>query len=476
MLPVVVTLVSVPIFIRYIGEARYGALSLVWLMSGFLLFLDFGVGESIRYEIARRHKSSDEERALVFWNGIWLSLAFGAVGAIIVYFGAWYIFADLVQFPDPLRREVLNVLPWISLGMPIATLEGLMTGALVGRSRFLALNVRRVIGTSIAQIFPLIAVVLIGPSLEIAIPASMLGKVCSLLMVVFLTFKAVPAGFRPRAGGFRYVRSLLSFGLWSSGGSFGRQLLLNADRFIVGAVLNTVAVALYSVPTNLLMRLELVGRSLADALYPRLTQTEGEDRDRLAARGLRSVVAVMTCVAAGVIVTIHPFLSIWVGRDFADKADIVGQLIAVSAVLTSVTNVLLGLLRASGRPRVAMTVLLLEVVPVLALTYFSTVWLGIAGAALMRIGRTLTDSVLLGLRAGQLATLAPLLLASIALLAMVAGVTHFAHGLTLIEIAAKLTALLVVGVWALFCSPDVRAFVMKTPAFAARLIRRGASS
>lgn len=472
LLPVVVTLISVPIFIRYMGEARYGALALVWLMTGFLLFLDFGVGQSMRYEIARRHEAPDEERASVFWSGIWLSFGFGLVGATIVYFASWYIFSELVTLPDTLRREVLAVLPWIALGMPMATLEGLMTGVLIGRSKFLVFNIRRVIGTSIAQLFPLIAVVWIGPSLEVAVPASMIGKFVSLLMVVFIAFRAVPAKFRPQIGQWAYMRSLMSFGLWASGGSFGRQLLLNADRFIIGSVLNTTAVALYSVPSNLLMRLEVIGKGLSDAMYPRLSQTEGDERIRFATKGLQVSIAVMTVISAGVIAVLHPFLTIWVGRDFADKADTVGQLIAVSAVLTSVTHILLSTLRASGRPQVTTTILLLEVAPVLALTYFGTLWVGIVGAAIMRIVRTLADCVLLGYKAGLGPALAPLLAQSFALMGMTALVTYFAHGLSPWELAAKALALAIVGIWALWLAPDLLRAARRVVETALRIMRR----
>src|SRR5690606_19539852 len=117
-------LITVPVYLHYMGEERYGVLVLVWLISGFLLFFDFGLGQSIRYELSRREKAPQEEKVAVFWTALILSAGLGLAGAVAVCFLANFAFGSLVAMPAEVRTEVLGSLPWIGVLVAVATLDG----------------------------------------------------------------------------------------------------------------------------------------------------------------------------------------------------------------------------------------------------------------------------------------------------------------------------------------------------------------
>lgn len=461
--PVVITLVSVPLFIKLLGEARYGALVLVWLMTGFLLFLDFGVGLAVRYEIARRRDASEDERELVFWTGIILSLAFGLVGAAIMYPVAWLVFGHIVSVPDQIRAELLGVLPWIPLGMPLATLDGVLTGSLMGREKFLTLNVRKVMGTSMEQLAPLLAVIFIEPTLSVAVPASIIGKTASISLLVLVAFRSMPARFRPRYSGSKLAKTMLGYGLWSSAGTFGQQLLNNADRFVISSVLGTVQVAFYNVPSALLQRAQLFPRALVEAIFPRVAQTDAAGFIRIADRATRANLAMSCVLSAGAIVIMQPFLTIWINADFASRATSVGQILAFSTTLLAAGSVPTILLQSSGRPREATTILLLELLPFLGLLWLGSQYMGIAGAAIVLCLRAASDYLLLSWRAGTLRLSLPCLAQAVALLFAVLGVTLIFPDLTPVAIAAKLAMLALTMGWALWLSPELRKMALNVP-------------
>lgn len=453
------SIVSVPILLSYMGEARYGIMILIGMLSGFLVFFDFGLGQAIRYDIARR--TSDEEKVEVFWTATILSGGLGIVGGVIVavLMDVWLRIG--VEMPAEVRAEALHTLPWVGSMILIATLSGVFSGSLIGQEKFAGLNVGQTIGNIIATLLPILAVIFLGPSLTNAVPALALGRLVSLLIVAVLAFSALRATLRPRLHR-ACLRPLLSYGGWISAGSFGRQILGYVDRFLVGSILGAAAAALYAVPVNLLQRGGLVPRAVLEVLFPRVAKARPEDVEALAVRALRVNIAIATILSVVSLFALVPVVRLWINPDFAERIAGFGHLAALSILTFAASQVPSMVLRATGRPRITATLLLAEVIPFLVIFYLVTDRYGLSGAVLVVLARGLADFALLSWFAGLLGKFALTMLQALALCGAAYATEMSLPLATPTGIATRLALVAITLGWALWQSADLRKLVAVT--------------
>ena len=400
-----IMLVAVPLYLDLIGQARFGVLSLVWLLSGYFGSFDFGIGRATAYVLARPQTSPDtgNPAAQIFWTALSLSAAFGLIGGLLTFWLAPLLFLQVFNTPLPLAGEVLASLPWIAAGIPLLTIESALTGTLTGREKFRALNIRSVLASALTQFLPLLAVWQIAPSLDVAIPATILARALALALFVFLAMQAVGADWRPSPLGRRsQIRELLRFAGWVTLNRSLAQLIVSLDRFLIAALLTPIALVQYSVPFQLVSRGAMVSSALSSALFPRMARLEPAQLREIAIRAMRANGALMLVLCAGGIIILPLFLEIWIDREFSAKAAIVGQLIGCSLWLNAVALIPHNLLEAQGTPQQIFKVGIVQLVPYVVLAGYGATQIGVTGVALAHILRTLVDLLMLARRAGLL--------------------------------------------------------------------------
>jgi len=141
LLPLFLSLVTVPLYLRLVGIERYGVLQIAWLLLGYFGLFDLGLGRATAFRIAALRNAPASARAETFWSALVVNLAMGGVGGGILWLVGRYALIDHAHVSAALRPELAAAIPLLALGVPIATVTGVLTGALQGRERFLETNV-----------------------------------------------------------------------------------------------------------------------------------------------------------------------------------------------------------------------------------------------------------------------------------------------------------------------------------------------
>ena len=95
----------------------------------------------------------------------------------------------------------------------------------------------------------------------------------------------------------------------------------------------------------------------------------------------RRLAAVTLPLTVAAVIVIKPFLSLWVGANFAEIAAPVGEILLVGVWINNLAWVPAVMLQGQGRPAIVAKLHALELVPYAAILWIGMAWAGLQGAA-----------------------------------------------------------------------------------------------
>lgn len=404
-IPVATSLIMVPLYLHAIGVARYGIVSITWLLLGYFGFLDFGLSRASANALSRLAHAPASERSPVFMTALYLNLMLGVAAGLILYLGADLLLLHAFRMPASLRPEVGPAIPWMAAMLPLGMVGSVASGALESRERFFVSNTLSSVGIVLGQVLPLCCAYLIGPSLAIIIPATLLSR----LIIVAAGFAVVFRIERPlRLRDFSrvWVRRLFGYGAWVTISSIIAPILDGIDQMLIGTVLGAISVARYAIPMNLSMRSQIVAGALARTLFPRLSRATAEEATTLMEEAMVTLAYGFGMIIGPAIWLSGIFLRLWVGPDIARYSTPVAEILLLGAWANGLSFIPYGLLQGQGRPRTTALIQLLEVGPFILGLWLLLGRFGLVGAAFAWLVRTTVDCILMTFCTGSVRKIA----------------------------------------------------------------------
>jgi O-antigen/teichoic acid export membrane protein len=451
--PLITSLLTVPAYLSLIGPSRYGALGLAWLLLGYFGVFDLGLSTATAQRVAVRRDAGAIARAETFWTALFINFGLGMIGGALLFVLSLYFFQNFLKIEDALRPELQTAPLWLGLAVPVATLSGVLGGALQGRERFLALNIISGCSSVLLQLMPLAVAWKVGPQLTWLLPATVGTRILCLSFTFFFCYRLIAERFGPRLNLSEAVH-LLKFGGWVTVTSLVSPLMVIFDRFAIGALLGAEAVAYYAVPFQIAERFAIIPGALANAAFPRLSAADRGEERSTAELATRSLAVVLTPLFAAAILMIEPFLQLWLGKAFSQIATPIAWITLLSYWANGLARIPLARLQARGRPDLVAKTHLAELLPYAIALYGGMRLFGLRGAAIAFGIRVIADLGVLEFLAGDLG-------GTVKLLALPAGLLCIAYwiavglppfGLAWFAAAGLLT--LSVLVWSWSAAPD----------------------
>jgi O-antigen/teichoic acid export membrane protein len=457
-IPMVVTLATVPPYLRLIGDVRFGVLSLVWLFLSYFGLFEMGLGRATSKYIAALTDNNQAEREAVFWTAAIVNLAVGLFGGLLLWIAARSTLNLWLKSNVTIQAEVIRALPWLALAVPVATFTSVLMGALEGCQQFAVLNFQQVGATLLFQLAPLSVAYWAGPRVDWLIAAAVLARIAANLPLLISCARYVPLRGFPSISR-TWIRRLLGYGAWITVSGVVGPILNSLDRFVIGVAQGAQAVTYYAIPYNFANKLIVIPGSLSRALFPRFSADQPSEARKMAVRSVLVLAGVLTPIVVVAILATGPFFRLWIGSAVAARCTWAGELMLVGVWINGLAFVPYGLLQAQGRPDLTAKFHVAELVPFAGLLWLGVHFGGVTGGAVVWCIRVAADGALMLVATGILRAVIVRLLPGMAVI----GLAFIATALVGDHLATRGLAISFLGGLSLFIthsiSPEVTRLV-----------------
>jgi O-antigen/teichoic acid export membrane protein len=346
-----VGLLLLPFNIGHLGKAAYGLWVLTTSITAYFSVLDLGYSGTIVKFVAE-HRARKDVRALneVLSTTFYLFAGFGAVAYLVAIVIAVVLDHVLHLTPEQLHvgRIVLLVTSVnVACGMAFTVFGGVINGF----QRYDVNNVTGIISTIVVAVVN-VAVLMAGYGLIALVVATTTVRVLTYWVYRANAYRVFPA-LTLRLSNFRLsrLRELTSFSVFMMLIDWANRINYSIDAIVIGILLDTTAVAVWSVGQRLAETTQRLTNQLNDILFPNVVDHSASSRlDRLQTLflvGTRLSLATVVPIGVALILMGDLLVHAWVGPDFSGSV-IVVQVLAL-AVIARVGSAVSGtLLKGAG--------------------------------------------------------------------------------------------------------------------------------
>jgi len=403
--PLLVAIVAIPMLIEGLGIARFGVLTLAWMVVGYFSLFDLGLGRALTKLVAEKLGSGqDDEIPLLIWTAMLLMAVLGVLGAIVVAVLSPWLVSSVLNIPVELQPETLTAFYLLAISIPIVISTTGLRGILEAHQRFGLVNVVR-IPLGIFTFLGPVAVLLFSDSLVPVVAALVVVRLISWCAYVALCLHVEPSLRRSARIHRTMIRPLVSFGGWMTVSNIIGPFMVYMDRFFIGAVVSMAAVAYYATPYEVVTKLWIIPGAIMGVLFPAFSTAFACDKPRAALlfeRAIHYIFTLLFPLIFIIVVLAYEGLDLWLGGEFANNSALVLQLLAVGVFINCLARIPHGLVQSAGRPDLIAKTHFFELPFYLLALWFVLPIYGIEGAAVVWVLRITVDTVVFFLVARSL--------------------------------------------------------------------------
>ena len=384
-IPLLVAVISIPGLLHRLGGEVFGLLSLCWALLGYASIMDLGIGRAVTRKIAQ---ANGQPGSIVVGDlhvtavriTIVVSLLGSAIVALLAQLGAY----RAIKFSAALDHEVQQTMFIMALVLPLQALSTTYRGINEGLFSFKSVSFIRAFVGATTFLGPW-AISLLSSDLRWLALALLGTRIASMLLYAAASHRALRnSGNASGAFSSMGARELVGFGGWITLSALVAPLLVQSDRFVIGALRSASDVAAYTIPYEMVVQVLVVVGAASTVAFPYFSRMASGDRaafDQSLRRWLVIVSGTMLALLSALGAMLPTLIEIWIGIEPTSEQVRVGQILCVGVLANSVGTLLVSHLHANNFARSVCLLLFIETPIYLTVMGYLITAYGIVGAA-----------------------------------------------------------------------------------------------
>lgn len=333
------SLVAVPLYLRWLGQERYGFLLTGLALTGYLMFSDAGLSWASMVLISHANGRDDRQTiAAIVRNSLSLSACSAALVTVLVLLVYWALRLR-IALPDSWDHPefpglVLAVGAYVLCNLGLSTFHNLLIGLQAAEISAAYQGGGRLVGTLAA-----LALASAGAELGLVFSANVACSLVFGLLAALHSFRRYRWAFQ--AGRFwqpQQIRQQLRTGAKSLAVQIGAVLWGTTPVMAISSAMGAEHVPVFAVPLTLLNAPLSIAWSFNSSLQAGYGEAFGRGEPLWVANTvrqiLRQVLLGMGLLSCGFMLLAGPFIGLWTGMRILPTAEVLANVLAIALTST----------------------------------------------------------------------------------------------------------------------------------------------
>jgi O-antigen/teichoic acid export membrane protein len=344
-----------PFNVAHLGTSAYGLWVLAASVTAYFSVLDMGYSGALvkfvaQYRARRDVKALNEILSTLFFVFVLAALVMYGVAGVIA------LFVDRVFHLTPDQTHTAQiVLLIVTLNDAASTAFSVFGGVINGFQRY---DLNNVVGSASSVVTAVVnvAVLLAGYGLITLVVAMTAVRVLTLWIYRANAYRVFP-GLRISAALFKRsrLREVTGFSIHMAVIDWANKLNYSVDALVIGAFLNTTAVAVWAIAQRLAELSQRLANQLNDILFPAVVENDTAASlhrlQRIFVEGTKLSLATVVPLSGAMLLMARPLVTAWVGPEFSGSV-LVLQILSVMVIIRIGNATGMTLLKGAGSHRI----------------------------------------------------------------------------------------------------------------------------
>lgn len=391
--PIIVAFFCIPILLKNLGVEKFGILTLIWAFVSYFGLFDGGVSRAlIRFYVKLKNENKIKELIELTSETLSFLFYFGVAFSILLFL---IVILALKLTESQSVHTYSLLLFYVCISIPFILLTSGCRSILEAEDKFLILNFIRLPMGLYTFIAPTLATLYFSQDLEVIAIILTVGRIAFYYLHRFIVNKIIEIR-RVRLFTFKKIKPLLVDGGWMALSNIVSPLMGFIDRYIIGLLISTAAVAYYVTPMEIVTKIWILPGAITAVLFPLFSSSNNiTNSQKLYEYSLSIVIRLCLPVCLFIFLFSEEILSWWISVEFSVNSHWILAILAIGILINCSAHIPFTLAQSRGLSRSTALIHLVEFPFFVVALFIFTDNYGLQGTVYVWLARIVIDTALM---------------------------------------------------------------------------------